>query len=73
MFWFICKVAYDDVLNDLKVQCQQRGLIFQPDEVMSDFESGLIPAIRQQFPGCRHRGCHFHFSLVYITFCHLFS
>jgi hypothetical protein len=58
---------YVALFNDLKTQCQQRGLNLQPQEVMSDFESGLIPAVRQQFPGARHRGCHFHFSQVCVV------
>jgi hypothetical protein len=28
---------------------------------MSDFETGLIPAVQQSFPQSRHRGCHFHY------------
>ncbi|KAL8608726.1 hypothetical protein ACOMHN_067425 [Nucella lapillus] len=29
---------------------------------MSDFESGLIPAIRHSFTNTQHRGCYFHHS-----------
>lgn len=28
---------------------------------MIDFETGLINALRQEFPGAQIRGCYFHF------------
>ncbi|KAL8568606.1 hypothetical protein ACOMHN_006270 [Nucella lapillus] len=37
-------------------------LVFSLDEIMSDFESGLIPAVRHNFPNTRHKGCYFHYS-----------
>ena len=38
------------------------GLIFDHKVIISDFESGLIDAVRNQFPGATHTGCHFHFT-----------
>ena len=34
---------------------------FAPKVIISDFESGLIEAVKNQFPGATHSGCHFHF------------
>ena len=52
---------YVTVFEILKREAARIGLIFNPPTIMSDFESGLIPAVRQCFPQSRHRGCHFHF------------
>ena len=38
------------------------GFIFDPKVIISDFESGLIEAVQNQFPGATHSGCHFHFT-----------
>jgi hypothetical protein len=37
------------------------GLQLKPAMLLSDFESGLIPAVANSFPQTFHRGCHFHF------------
>jgi hypothetical protein len=37
------------------------GLVLAPGEIMSDFRSGLIAVVAQQFPTARHKGCYFHF------------
>lgn len=37
-------------------------LVFNPTNIMSDFESGLLETVRYHLPGTRHLGCHFHFS-----------
>ena len=46
-----------DAMFTLDASC-----IFNPDTVLSDFESGLIEAVRIQFPNAKHSSCHFHFS-----------
>lgn len=33
----------------------------EPDEIITDFETGLRHAIRKIFPGVRLRGCWFHY------------
>ena len=33
-----------------------------PSIITSDFESGLISAVRDEFPNARHQGCYFHFT-----------
>lgn len=42
--------VYVAMFDSLKNECTSSGLIFQPQTVMTDFESGVIPAIRQCFP-----------------------
>jgi hypothetical protein len=56
--------TYTDVFIALHHLCNQHGHQLQPATIMTDFESGVIPAIRQQFATSSHRGCHFHFSQV---------
>jgi MULE transposase domain len=55
---------YISMFAELKRQCSGRGFQFQPNEIMSDFESGVIPAVSQEFPAARHNGCFFHFCQV---------
>jgi hypothetical protein len=55
---------YQTVFASLKTHCQQLGLTFAPTEVLSDYESGLIAAVRSALPNSRHRGCLFHYSQV---------
>lgn len=38
------------------------GAVLDPKVILSDFESGLIEAVRSQFPGAKHAGCHFHYT-----------
>jgi hypothetical protein len=56
--------AYISVFQELKNACRNLGLQLQPPEIMTDFETGLLPAIAQEFPNTRHKGCHFHFCQV---------
>lgn len=59
---------YRSMFSDLKNKCQQHGLLFNPATIMSDFESGLIPAVRQEFPNVQHKGCHFHMCQVIMVY-----
>ncbi|CAF1116496.1 unnamed protein product [Didymodactylos carnosus] len=34
---------------------------FQPNRIVTDFETALLPAVRQEFPMAIHTGCLFHF------------
>jgi hypothetical protein len=52
---------YVNLFNVLNRKAGRLGLHLNPNGIMSDFESGLIPAISQSFPQCRHHGCYFHF------------
>lgn len=51
---------YVDFFRSLKDEATRRQLRFNPTLIVSDFESGLIPAVREEFPYATHRGCYFH-------------
>jgi hypothetical protein len=53
---------YEGVFAALNLKATHLGLQLNPSTIVTDFETGVIPAIRNQFPGALHRGCHFHFS-----------
>ncbi|CAF1607645.1 unnamed protein product, partial [Didymodactylos carnosus] len=36
--------------------------LFKPEIIISDFETGLIPAVAADFPETKHRGCFFHYN-----------
>lgn len=59
--------AYVKVFRALKAACLNLGCQLQPVDIMTDFESGLIPAIQQEFSNARHKGCHFHHCQVTIA------
>ena len=48
------------VIDRVRQKMADINLSFNPETVISDFESGLIPAIRLQFPNTLHHGCYFH-------------
>lgn len=52
---------YTEVFNLLQQKALQQNLTFSPRIVISDFESGLIPAVSACLQNARHQGCHFHF------------
>jgi hypothetical protein len=58
------QAMYSAIFAHLKWECQRLGLQLTMADIMSDFESGLMPAVTQEFPTSRHRGCHFHFCQV---------
>lgn len=61
--------TYVQMFRKLKALIMEKhGSIFAPRMIMSDFETGLIPAVRQEFPDCKHRGCYFHFSQALYRF-----
>ncbi|CAF4930321.1 unnamed protein product [Rotaria socialis] len=35
---------------------------FQPESIMTDFETGTIKSVKDMLPNILHRGCLFHFS-----------
>jgi len=41
---------YITLFNILQREAARLGLVLNPNTILSDFESGLIPAIRQSFP-----------------------
>lgn len=42
-------------------RAQTEGFIINWTTTMSDFETGLLPALRHQFPLITIHGCHFHY------------
>ncbi|KAL3685281.1 hypothetical protein R1sor_003303 [Riccia sorocarpa] len=54
------RAAYVSLFRGLKDLAVTRGHRFSPQFILSDFESGLIPAIRDEFPHVHHQGCYFH-------------
>ena len=41
---------------------EKHGEALRTEMIMSDYETGLIPAIRQEIPAARHQGCYFHYT-----------
>lgn len=53
---------YSRMMRKIKTLIMENyGVVMSPAMIMSDFETGLISAIRQEFPHTHHRGCYFHF------------
>jgi hypothetical protein len=52
--------SYEAVFTVLQNEAANLGLQLQPTVILSDFESGLFPAVRNCFPNALHKGCHFH-------------
>ena len=40
----------------------EQDLILNPPTLMLDFESGVLPTLRQHFPNATVKGCNFHFT-----------
>ena len=47
-----------------EIAAPREALLFEPIAkiILTDFESGLIECLRNQFPRADHLGCHFHFT-----------
>ena len=41
---------------------QSTAFVFQPQQVMMDYEQGAIKAFTEEFPDIVVKGCHFHFT-----------
>jgi hypothetical protein len=52
--------TYHTVFSHIVNKMADLGLTFNPTTIISDFESGLIPAISTNFPNALHHGCFFH-------------
>lgn len=55
---------YVEIFSILKQRAQAVNLSLAPSTFMSDFESGIIAAVRDEFPNAHHQGCYFHFTQV---------
>ncbi|KRY23978.1 hypothetical protein T12_2300 [Trichinella patagoniensis] len=42
------------------------GVVLQPQTIICDFETALIPAVQGSFPGVHLQGCYFHFCQAVI-------
>lgn len=58
-----CAATYHSVFRLLKDKAfNLLNLIISPDQIMTDYESSIIPVIRLEFPRTHHSGCYFHFT-----------
>lgn len=54
--------TYQRLFRILKTRAQNLGLQFSPTVIRSDYEQGIISAVRQEFPNSRMNGCLFHYG-----------
>ncbi|CAF1182513.1 unnamed protein product [Rotaria sp. Silwood1] len=55
-------VTYRHIFTELKEMARERQKGFAPQLVMSDFETGVLPVIKSEFPSAQHHACFFHFT-----------
>jgi hypothetical protein len=53
--------TYAYILRAIRTAAEERGLMFQPQSFLTDFETGLLRAIAEELPDTQQRGCFFHF------------
>ena len=58
------RVEYAQVFEVLKQKAKEVDLCLAPTTIMTDFECGMIAAVRDEFPNAHHQGCYFHFTQV---------
>jgi hypothetical protein len=56
------RAGYNDLFRRLKDAAAALHIHLNPTVITCDFESGLLPSIRDEFPLTRIQGCYFHFS-----------
>ncbi|CAF5073750.1 unnamed protein product, partial [Rotaria sp. Silwood1] len=56
------KSTYQCLFRELKSVAATMNRVFKPERIITDFESGLMPAISVEFPGAVHNGCYFHYN-----------
>ena len=54
--------SYYKLFDILRQAIFALGAVLDPKIVVSDFESGLVDAMRVHFPQTSHSGCHFHYT-----------
>ena len=54
--------TYYEVFDTLRRKMAETNLVLNPTKLMLDFESGLLPALRTQFPNATIKGCYFHYT-----------
>ncbi|CAF4171245.1 unnamed protein product [Rotaria sordida] len=55
-------ITYRHIFTELKQMATQRNKIFAPQVFMTDFETGVSPVIKSEFPSAHHYACFFHFT-----------
>ncbi|KRX58732.1 hypothetical protein T06_14066, partial [Trichinella sp. T6] len=50
-----------EIFDNLFLKAAELGVVLQPQTVICDFETALIPAVQASFPGVQIQGCYFHF------------
>ncbi|KRZ15066.1 hypothetical protein T11_8939, partial [Trichinella zimbabwensis] len=54
--------TYREIFDNLILKAAAlAGVVLQPQTVICDFETALIPALQGTFPGVQIQGCYFHF------------
>ncbi|CAF0911499.1 unnamed protein product, partial [Rotaria sordida] len=56
------KLIYQQLFQELNAIALSMGRTWKPEQIMSDFETSLIPAVSAEFPESAHKGCYFHFN-----------
>ncbi len=51
---------YQRLFQKLNELAEEDRLELNPDFVLTDFEKGLINAVKSEFPSAQSKGCHFH-------------
>ena len=55
--------TYSFLLRKLRTLVMaQTGISWSPRVIMTDFESGIMPAVRAEIPTAIHKGCYFHYT-----------
>ncbi|CAF1604289.1 unnamed protein product [Adineta ricciae] len=54
-------ITYKQLFFNLKQIALERGKCFSPEVIITDFESGVLPVLKSEFPSAKHLGCFFHF------------
>lgn len=54
--------TYEKVFNVIKQQMGVLDVILSPEYIITDFESGILGAIKNSFPNSKHKGCLFHYN-----------
>ncbi|KRY99572.1 hypothetical protein T11_16712 [Trichinella zimbabwensis] len=53
--------TYHEIFDNLILKAAALGVVLQPQTVICDFETALIPAVQASFPGVQIQSCYFHF------------
>ncbi|CAF1327132.1 unnamed protein product [Rotaria sordida] len=52
--------TYTLLFRALKNTAKQMNMKFEPDKIISDFESGIVSIVKKEIPNTIHQGCLFH-------------